>query len=169
MDDAPGEIIDIDSGKVVGEHRGIHQWTIGQRIPLTKKNGHQPEKTFVASKNVEAKILYSCQGSDHPSLFCRQFFARDPHWITGFQPEDLRHGSKTLKCEFRVQNTQPLMPCHVTFSMTSTSNFEFMDQSRITVSSLEPLRAVTPGQYVALYSGSECLGSAVIERTLSGN
>ena len=33
----PGPFIDIETGKVVGEHNGVHLWTIGQRIRLGKK------------------------------------------------------------------------------------------------------------------------------------
>lgn len=161
VENNPGNVIDIDTGLVIGKHNGVHLWTVGQRIPNTAKS----DRLFVARKDADSQTLFACHGRDHPALFCEYFFAGKPHWIDR-QPDQLRHGSKSLECEFRFQNTQPLTKCVVSFSMTSTSadNWEFMDQSALTVSSAEPLRAVTPGQFVAFYKGDECLGSAVITR-----
>lgn len=100
-------------------------------------------------------------------MFTEHFFAVLPHWISERQPDELRHGNKSLECDFRFQNTQPLTRCAVSFRMTSTGtigNWEYMDQEALIVSSAEPLRAVTPGQYAAFYKGEECLGSALIDQ-----
>lgn len=58
----------------------------------------------------------------------------------------------------------PLTQCVMMHNMSTTSNWESINQSSLRVSTAEPMRAVTPGQYVAFYSGEECLGSARILR-----
>lgn len=50
------------------------------------------------------------------------------------------------------------------FSMATTSNWETVDQSSLRISTAEPMRAVTPGQFAAFYLGDQCLGSARILR-----
>ena len=159
---APGDLVDVESGAVVGSHSGVHLWTHGQRVPLDGAES----KYYVVAKDAAGKRLTVCRGSDHPALFTETFFTGKPHWVSGRQPDALRHGSKLLECEFRFQNTHPLTNCALTIGMSTTSagNWEFMDQRTLTVSSAEPMRAVTPGQFVAFYLGDECLGSAVIER-----
>jgi tRNA U34 2-thiouridine synthase MnmA/TrmU len=91
------------SGEVIAKHKGIHQWTLGQSCPI----GGRPDRVFVVEKDVKNNVLRVCHGKDHPALFSEHFFTGDPHWISG-QPDDLRHGAKSLECEFRFQNTQPL-------------------------------------------------------------
>lgn len=46
--------MDIDTGKIVGEHKGIHHWTLGQRSRLHGL----PEPYFIAKKDVERNIIY---------------------------------------------------------------------------------------------------------------
>jgi len=162
VEDNPGQVVDVDDGSVVGQHRGLHHWTLGQRIADAR--GRDPEARYVVKKNVEANMLVSCRGTDHPALFCEHFFACRPHWISGRPPDELIHGHKQMECSFRFQNTQPLTNCVVRFAMSGTSNWEGVDRGRLGVASAEPKRAVTPGQHVAFYVGDECVGSAVIER-----
>ncbi|TRY60931.1 hypothetical protein TCAL_02132 [Tigriopus californicus] len=161
VEDLPGDIIDQETGRVLGQHRGVHMWTCGQRVPLTSDN----RKLFVSHKDAGTKAIYVVNGSSHPALFCENFFASDPFWING-QPDQLRHGEKSLECQFRVQNNQPWTPCVINLGMSATSgrNWEYMDQGNLIVSSAKPLRAVTPGQHAVFYQGEVCLGSAIITR-----
>lgn len=161
VDNQEGDMVDVDSGETVGRHRGLHQWTLGQGVLLAG----QPQRLYVAGKDPQTHTLKVCAGKDHPSLYSEHFFTGPPHWIHK-QPDSLRHGDKSLHCEFRFQNTQPLTKCVASIGMTASpaGNYEFMDQKTLVVSSAEPLRAVTPGQFAVFYSGEECLGSAVIDR-----
>ena len=59
----------------------------------------------------------------------------------------------------------PLTQCVVMHGMATTSNWESIDQGSLRVATAEPMRAVTPGQFCALYLGDECLGSARITRS----
>lgn len=160
-EDKEGDIFEVESGQIIGRHQGIHQWTLGQRVRLSFTH----QKVYLVSKDIKKNILNVCYGEDNPLLYCEQFFASRPHWISG-QPDQLRHGNKSLECQFRFQNTQPLTNCIVSFGMSSNAlgNWEYMDQQALVVSSAEPLRAVTPGQYTAFYRGDECLGAAIIDR-----
>lgn len=54
IEDKPGDFIDINSGKIVGHHKGIHQWTLGQR---TKLSGYS-DAFFTVAKNIGENIIY---------------------------------------------------------------------------------------------------------------
>lgn len=157
----PGEIKELETGKVIGEHQGVHLWTLGQNLRIPG----QAMKLYVTARDSESRVLTVVYGRDHPALYSENFFTSRPHWIER-QPDDLRHGDKSLNCQFRVQHSQPLVDGVVSLGMSTTSgrNWEFMDQGSLIVSSAKPLRAVTPGQFVVFYQGQQCLGSALIER-----
>eukprot|EP00092_Neocalanus_flemingeri_P021489 GFUD01023303.1.p1 GENE.GFUD01023303.1~~GFUD01023303.1.p1 ORF type:complete len:426 (-),score=120.25 GFUD01023303.1:125-1402(-) len=159
--DNPGDLVDIDTGLVLGQHSGLHHWTVGQKTKL-HRDFHS---YFVVSKNTESNEIMVADDSKHPALYCENFFTSSPHWIAG-APDQLRSPSsdRSLEAEFRFQNMSPLTQCVMSFNMSSTYNWECMDQNSLIVSAAEPMRAVTPGQFAAFYQGDECMGSARIVR-----
>ncbi|XP_040568842.1 mitochondrial tRNA-specific 2-thiouridylase 1 [Lepeophtheirus salmonis] len=150
VSDRPGEIIDIESKKVIGTHNGIHQWTLGQRVRI----GGLKDKVYICGKNVFKNELISCYGSDHPSLFSDSFTTKEAHWIDR-PPRNLCSDHLTL--EYRFQNTHPLTPASVRVSHKEK-------KCKLSVISALRQRAITPGQFAAFYLGDECLGSAVIDK-----
>lgn len=50
----PGKFVDIDTGEIVGEHMGIHQWTLGQRCNI----GGKSKAYFTAKKDVATNKIY---------------------------------------------------------------------------------------------------------------
>ncbi|XP_067002553.2 mitochondrial tRNA-specific 2-thiouridylase 1 [Anabrus simplex] len=142
----PGVFIDLDDGRVVGEHDGIHHWTVGQRCRI----GGVVKPYFVAKKEPTTHNIYVASGTNHPALFTEYFEASDVHWIHS-QPKSLVNDG-ILTCEFRFQHTKPLTKCQIVN----------LSDGRILVKLGLPLRAITPGQYAVFYLGQECLGSARI-------
>lgn len=49
-----GHFIDIDTGQIVGEHNGLHKWTVGQRCRL--QNWKLPY--FIFKKDIETNNIY---------------------------------------------------------------------------------------------------------------
>jgi len=159
--DNPGDFVHIDTGEILGRHSGLHQWTLGQGAKISR----DANKYFVASKNVAKNEILVADDSKHPALYTENFFTASPHWISR-APEQLRskQSGSSLEAEFRFQNMSPLTRCVVSYGMAATANWECVDQASLIVSTAEPMRAVTPGQFAAFYLGDQCLGSARITR-----
>ena len=158
-----GDVVDIDTGQILGQHEGIHKFTLGQRYRIPG----QDSKLYVVSKSLDDQVMTVCRGEDHPSLFSETFFTHPPHWISGKGPprelQSNRH--RLLECNYRSQNKMPLLACAVTLRMTTSTNWEYISlQNGLTVSLSKPQRALTVGQFAAFYVGEVCLGSAKIER-----
>ncbi|ENN74530.1 hypothetical protein YQE_08854, partial [Dendroctonus ponderosae] len=143
--DKPGQFVDLDTAEIVGEHTGIHKWTLGQRSRLESL----PEPFFICGKNVENNIIYVVQGTNHPSLYSTLCSTSDAHWIHS-EPQELQN-NKVLNCDFKFQHTQNRVKCKLCKLSTG-----------LVVKLETPLRALTPGQYAVFYNGQECLGSARI-------
>ncbi|EFA07642.2 mitochondrial tRNA-specific 2-thiouridylase 1 [Tribolium castaneum] len=147
IDDKPGDFVDVDTAKVVGQHNGVHQWTLGQRARL-----HSYESPyFVARKDVDKNIIYVVKGTKHPLLYTNIILTSEPHWIHS-QPPDLQNG--VLECDFKFQHTKYWVKCQV----CQTSKGLIIKVNRYK-------RAITPGQFAVLSKDGECLGGARIINT----
>jgi len=149
----PGPIVSLD-GDVLGEHRGLAFYTLGQRHGLGIGGiADRPDAPwYVVEKRVDRNELVVAQGADHPALFSDVAIGTDTHWIAGPPPELVPGGS--IRCTAKTRYRQPDQPCTVVDLGSGTIEVRFD----------VPQRAVTPGQYLVLYSGDECLGGATIER-----
>lgn len=147
--DKEGRFIDIETGKVVGKHTGIHHFTIGQRCKI----GGLAIPYYVAKKNPETQDILVAPGGGHPSLITNLMMTSKPYWIDQ-EPQYLKENG-ILNCFFRFQHVYDLDPC--TIIKTSSG--------KLYVRLQKPELALTPGQYAVFYLGNECLGSARIEST----
>ncbi|XP_023311208.1 mitochondrial tRNA-specific 2-thiouridylase 1 isoform X2 [Anoplophora glabripennis] len=138
--DKPGLFVNIDNSKVMGEHRGIHQWTLGQRAKLQGL----PEAFFIARKCIQSNIIYVASGTKHPILHSNLFFGSRPHWIHSV-PEELDRG-EVLKCDFKFQHTEEWTPCEIC-----------KVEEGLIIKLIKPKRAITPGQYAVFSRNRECL------------
>ena len=136
------------AGEVIGEHRGVAFYTLGQRqgIGVGGLRGHPEKPWYVAAKDVATNTLVVTQ--EEARLGSTALTAADLNWLA--PPPDGR-------CAAKTRYRQPDQPCTVALAdgtPASGAAQVFFD---------EPQRAVTPGQHVAFYDGDECLGGGRIE------
>lgn len=144
--DEPGPIVDLE-GKVLGEHRGLHLYTLGQR----KGHGvaspvHKQAYVVVAKRPATNELVVAIENPDTPLLWARRAVL---HSIS-------TTGEPLLK--ERLLQAQPRYRCPA-----GNATFRPLGDGRAELEYREPQRALTPGQICALYEGDHLLGGAVFE------
>lgn len=137
-----------DLGEVIGEHKGAHYYTVGQRKGLNLGGFEKP--IFVIGTDTDRNIIYTGMGEDHPGLFRKGLFVPngEEHWIR----EDLRLTvGQSEKYYARIRYRQPLTQC--TLHKKEEGLYIIFDR---------PQKSITPGQFVAWYRDEELMGSGVI-------
>lgn len=143
-----GDMVSVDDGTVVGCHDGLMYYTLGQRRGLGIGGRGDGRSWFVVGKDLPGNRLLVAQGEDHPLLYSSDCVGHDVTWIGDAPIAD----GETLRCTAKYRYRQPDQDVEVTL---------VGDELRI--HSLEPQRAVTPGQSCVLYQGDVCLGGAVVD------
>ena len=135
-----GDFVD-EEGNVLGEHKGIIRYTIGQRKGLGLA---LPRPMYVKEKNLAENKVILC---DNDSLFSRSLTATDINLISVDRIEG------ELRVNARVRYNQKEQPATVTQIGDNTIRVVFD----------EPQRAICKGQAVVLYDGDTVVGGGVIE------
>ncbi len=150
---APGNIVTTD-GTIVGEHEGLHRYTIGQRkgIGLGGIQNSVEAPWYVAEKRSARNELVVVQGHDHPALQSTVLETGPMHFI-GPPPAEWA-AARPLRCQVRTRYRQPDQAASMTRGADDTARIAF-DQ---------PQRALTPGQFAVIYAGERCLGAGRIDR-----
>lgn len=144
--DKPGPIVNLE-GRVMGEHRGLHLYTLGQR----KGHGvaspiHKQAYVVVAKRPATNELVVAIENADTPLLWARKATL---------------HSISTTGApltEERLLQAQPRYRCPA-----GDAIFRPMGDGRAELEYTEPQRALTPGQICALYDGQRLLGGAVFE------
>jgi len=138
----------IPHGEVVGEHRGAHFYTIGQRKGLNI--GGKALPLFVLGIDVQKNIVYVGQGHDHPGLNRKGLFvaANEIHWI---RPDLQLNPGEEKDCMVRIRYRQALQKATL-----------YMREKGLYIIFQELQRGVASGQFAAWYYGEEVTGSGVI-------
>lgn len=136
-----GEIIDQETGKVLGKHKGVWFHTIGQRQGLGLGGG----PWYVVKKDLPNNIVYVSHKQAMTDVARDRFTADSMHWI-GPAPQPmaplkvkLRHGPKMIDAIFKNA-----------------------EDGKIEVILAETDQGIAPGQSVIFYQDGYCLGRAVI-------
>jgi len=139
----PGPLID-EEGRPVGVHKGIHQFTIGQRRGLGVALGSPAWVKSIDPGN--AAVFLTTRKED---LAARGLRATGVRWIA-FVPR-----FKRLRCSVQVRYNQAPVTAVVEPGEDGTAKVWFD----------RPLRAVTPGQVVVFFRGDRVLGGGWIEHS----
>lgn len=144
----PGDIIEIESGKKLGEHSGLWFHTIGQRKGLGLGGG----PWFVVKKDINENIVYVSKGYDTPLQYGREISLAEPNWIT---TDPFESNSKDIEIAFKIR--------HVPEFHTGILHRDTLTGDLLLVSD-QDVQGVAPGQYAIFYSPDQkiCLGSALI-------
>ena len=135
-----GNFVD-EQGNVLGRHRGIIHYTVGQRRGL----GIAAETPlYVKRIDPERNEVVLCRDE---ALYSRALTAKELNWMAFETPPELFRASAKI----RYRHTE--QPCTVTA----------LPGGRVAVEFDEPQRAATPGQAVVFYNGDTVLGGGVIE------
>lgn len=133
----PGDIIDTETGRVVGRHDGAIFYTLGQRHGLDVGGG---TPYYVTGKDMAKNAVYVSRNLNHEAMWRKTIELADLHWIHE-GPEDgeqvhvrMRHRGKLLPAEL-----------HGT-----------------TLTMHEAERAVSAGQSAVIYRGDEVLGGGIV-------
>jgi tRNA-uridine 2-sulfurtransferase len=138
---AAGELV-TSGGRVIGEHSGVHHFTIGQRRGLGVARG---EPLYVISTDASTRRVIVGRNEE---LLRAGMCVKDVNWISIAPP------SAPVRAEVKIRNK------HAAASAWITSG---ADSQRVEVHFDEPQRAVTPGQGAVFYSGDLVLGGGWIE------
>ncbi len=136
----PGPILDR-AGRVLGEHRGLPFYTVGQRKGIGLSS---PVPLYVLKLDAGRNALIVGTAEE---LGQKELTARQVNWIAGEPP------SGPIAVAARIRYKAQDVPATVTP----------LSDDRVAVSFVTALRDITPGQAVVFYDGEVCLGGGIIE------
>jgi tRNA-specific 2-thiouridylase len=151
--DHPGPIVRATDGKVLGQHRGLHYYTIGQRRGIRIPSNTDDKAYVVTGKRAsDHALLVAFDGSDAPGLWASECRVHSLSFIG----EPIT-GPRRLECKVRYRDPRvfieftPEVERADPSALPSTAHIHFA----------QPQRALAPGQIMALYDGERLLGGAV--------
>jgi tRNA-specific 2-thiouridylase len=139
-EDRPGPIVD-QSGRKLGEHGGVHRFTVGQRKGLGLTNSRP---LYVLSLEPAAQTVVV---GDVSELESGKLTAGGVNWLSIPPPET------EIRAAVKIRYRHP----------ESTATLRALAGARAEVVFDAPQRAVTPGQAAVFYDGGVCLGGGWIE------
>ncbi len=134
-----GDFVDED-GRVLGTHKGIIRYTIGQRKGLGLS---LPEPLYVCEKRMDTNTVVL---GKNEKLFHDTLKAADLNWIAF---EDLK---EPVRCKAKIRYKQK----------EADAVIERISEDQVKVTFDEPQRGITKGQAVVFYDGDVVLGGGRI-------
>jgi tRNA-specific 2-thiouridylase len=147
-----GKIVHMD-GRVLGDHDGIINYTVGQRKGLGIGGTEEPLYVIRVDADKKQVIVGSKE-----ALLVKSFIIRDCNWLTddGGQTADKHSSSSVLRSPSAI--TVKLRSMHP----GASASIEMLEGGKARVTLAEPQAAVSPGQACVAYDGERLLGGGWI-------
>ena len=147
LGEKPGPIIELETGRKLGEHRGYWFHTIGQRKGLGLSGG----PWYVVRKNVGENVIYVSNGYGTDKQYGRTLRLDEMHFISG-NPWEGQEGPVDIM--FKNRHTPHIM----------RGKFTHIDGHQWVIESEEDVQGIAPGQFAVVYDaqGHLCYGSGII-------
>lgn len=142
-----GPIVELETGKILGKHKGYWFHTVGQRKGLGLSGG----PWYVIKKDVDANIVWASKGFDADAQYGNEFLMHDFHFITE-NPWENEIAEKEVT--FKIRHTPEFTKGKIIYTP---------DGYRII--SNEKLQGIAPGQFGVVYDADAkiCIGSGEIK------
>ncbi|MEI6754343.1 MAG: tRNA 2-thiouridine(34) synthase MnmA [Paludibacter sp.] len=141
-----GPIVEFETGKILGKHKGYWFHTVGQRKGLGLSGG----PWYVIKKDVPGNIVYASKGFEVDTQYGNEFTMRDFHFIT----EDVwQNSTNEVDITFKIRHT----PEFTKGKLLKTSEGYNLISS-------QKLQGIAPGQFGVIYDAESriCIGSGEI-------
>jgi tRNA-specific 2-thiouridylase len=138
---------DWNRGEVIGEHKGLPLYTIGQRKGV-EIGGTGP--FYVVRADYKTNTLYVARNFQDELLYGKSLIAENVNWISGQAPK------MPFECEVVIRYRHKSVSSKLKIQKSKNNKLKYL------VEFSEPQRAVTPGQSVVFYQGEEVIGGGVI-------
>ena len=153
-----GKIVELETGRILGTHKGYWFHTIGQRKGLYLSGG----PWFVVRKDIEENVLYVSQGYTPEAAHGREitlmgFHALTPipdAWVEGgvdtgsipdiLLPEPLRRGEGGDAVKFKIRHTPEFHQGHL----------RQLPDGLVRIESDDPIQGIAAGQYATIYDNN---------------
>ena len=149
VEDKPGPIVSVE-GTVLGEHRGLHLYTLGQRKGLRVASPlYKQAYVVVAKRHAANELVIAIENPNTPLLWSRRCIIS---------------GISTTGADLTQPMKLQAMPRYRSPAASATyTPIQREDGLAAELIFDEPQRALTPGQICALYDGERLLGGGVFE------
>ena len=154
LGELPGDVVELETGKKIGGHKGHWFHTIGQRKGMGLGGG----PWFVVKKDTEQNIVYVSHGYDPETAYKQDFPIRDFHSINGQLPfvggQSPSEAPRVADVTIKIRHTPEFLPARL----------EDMGDGRYMVYAQSPIHGVAPGQFCVVYDAEHhrCYGSGEI-------
>ena len=131
-----GKIVELETGKVLGTHRGYWFHTIGQRKGLFLSGG----PWFVVKKDIEENVLYVSQGYDPDAQYGNRIDLLDFHYLSCPLWDEQLDAGVPVDVKFKIRHTPDFAQGHL-----------IRTEQGVAILSDQRIQGIAPGQYATIY------------------
>ena len=131
-----GKIVELETGKILGTHRGYWFHTIGQRKGLFLSGG----PWFAVKKDIDENVLYVSQGYDPDAQYGNRVDLLDFHYLSCPLWEEQLNAGNPVDVKFKIRHTPDFAQGHL-----------IRTEQGVSILSDQRIQGIAPGQYATIY------------------